>query len=193
MKIFSKAYCLSVALLAGLSSQPVLGQTAANPPPGYFDIPAGFDYPADKRLLEQYRLQPNVAAQRIHAWNLLAGLTRPTTDGKFSIFETWFSEDETFASRAQNLRGRGPSMPLPKFSVPRQFEASRGANEAAVALTGPGSSVLSFVLYNFAGGTDAQNPGTASLVRDKSGNLYGVTPFGGANVVRRTANRYDPV
>jgi hypothetical protein len=150
MKIFSEAYCLSVALLVAVFSQPVLGQNAASPPPGYFDIPAGFDFPADKRLLEQYRSQPSIAAQRIHAWNLLGGLTRPTPDGKFSIFETWFSEDETFASGVSNLRGRGSSMPTPRFSVPRQFGASRGTNDAA-APAAPGSAVLSFVLYNFAG------------------------------------------
>ena len=149
MKIFSEAYYLSVALLVALFSQPVLGQTAANPPPGYFDIPAGFDFPADKRLLEQYRTQPNVAAQRIHAWNVFAGMTRPTPDAKFSIFETWFSEDETFASGAA-LRGRGPSMGMPRFSVPRQFGTLRGARDAAASAE-PGSAVLSFVLYNFAG------------------------------------------
>src|SRR5262245_12027737 len=97
-------YPLAALFVAALS-QTALGQNAA-PPPGYFDIPAGFDFPADKRLLEQYRAQPNVAAQRIHAWNIFAGMTRPTPDNKFAIFETWFSEDETFAAGASNLRGR---------------------------------------------------------------------------------------
>jgi len=36
------------------------------------------------------------------------------------------------------------------------------------------------VLYSFAGGTDGQYPAEGSLVRDKSGNLYGTTPSGGA-------------
>src|ERR1700742_5310783 len=55
MKTFSQVHFLSAALLVAAFSQPALGQNAPTPPPGYFDIPAGFDFPADKRLLEQYR------------------------------------------------------------------------------------------------------------------------------------------
>jgi hypothetical protein len=150
MKIFNQTHCTLAALLVAVLSQPALGQNAPNPPPGYFDIPPGFDFPADKRLLEQYRAQPNVAAQRIHAWNLFAGLTRPTPDAKFSIFETWFSEEETFASGAVTLRARAPSVSMPRFSVPKQFGTLRGARDAA-AVSVPGNAVLSFVLYNFAG------------------------------------------
>src|SRR5581483_3054572 len=145
MKIFSQVHYLSAALLVAAFSQPALGQNAPTPPPGYVDIPAGFDFPADKRLLEQYRSQPNVAAQRLHAWNVFAGMTRPTPDGKFATWETWFSEDETFAPAAgPQLRARNATMALPRFKVPRQF----GVRDAAAE---PGSAVLSFVLYNFAG------------------------------------------
>lgn len=147
MKIFGQASYPLAALLAAALSHNALAQNAPTPPPGYFDIPAGFDFPADKRLLEQYRAQPNVAGQRIHAWNVFAGLTRPTPDGKFAVFETWFSEDETFAA-GPTLRSRGATMPLPRFSVPRQFGELRGGREV---LAEPGSAVLSFVLYNFAG------------------------------------------
>jgi hypothetical protein len=147
MKICRQASYPLAALFVAALSQTALGQNAT-PPPGYFDIPAGFDFPADKRLLEQYRAQPNVAAQRIHAWNIFAGMTRPTPDNKFAIFETWFSEDETFPVGAPNLRGRGATMAMPRFSVPRQFGELRGAGNVAAE---PGSAVLSFVLYNFAG------------------------------------------
>jgi uncharacterized repeat protein (TIGR03803 family) len=37
------------------------------------------------------------------------------------------------------------------------------------------------VLYNFTGGSDGGNPVFGGLVRDKSGNLYGVTEFGGSS------------
>ena len=148
METCRQASYLLAALLVAALSQSAFSQNAANPPPGYFDIPPGFDFPADKRLLEQYRSQPNVAAQRIHAWNVFAGMTRPTPDGKLATFETWFSEDETFASGPEALRARGATMAMPRFSVPRQFGELRGARDIAAE---PGSAVLSFVLYNFAG------------------------------------------
>src|SRR5262245_25228402 len=147
MKTCRQASCPLTILFVAALSQTALGQNAT-PPPGYFDIPAGFDFPADKRLLEQYRAQPNVAAQRIHAWNIFAGMTRQTPDNKFAIFETWFSEEETFPEGAPNMRGRGATMAMPRFSVPRQFGALRAAGDVAAE---PGSAVLSFVLYNFAG------------------------------------------
>lgn len=150
MKIGGRTSYSLAALLVAASLYPALGQNAPTPPAGYFDIPPGFDFPADKRLLEQYRAQPNVAAQRIHAWNVFAGMTQPTPDKKFAVFETWFSEDETFAPGASNLRSRGATMPMPRFTLPRQFGASRGPRDATTTAE-PGSAVLSFVLYNFAG------------------------------------------
>jgi hypothetical protein len=118
------------------------------PPAGVFDIPPGFDFPADKTLLEQYRVQANVAAQRVHLWNVFAGLGQPTPDAKHAIFETWFAESETFdaGSNIATLAARARTVPAPRFKVPDQFR-KRFASLAAAA--GGGDAVLSFVLYNF--------------------------------------------
>lgn len=140
---------LFIVSAVSMAAQQTLAQTSS-PPSGYIDIPPGFDFPADKRLLEHYRAQPNLPAQRLHAWNVFAGMTQPTPDGKNAIFETWFSEDETFdpgtsALRAARTAGR-------RFQVPAQFRAPRGAPAARVAAdveAAGRTAVLSFVLYNF--------------------------------------------
>ena len=139
-----RAAVLSIIAAILSSIQLAFGQPLT-PPTGYFDIPAGFDFPADKKLLEQYRSQPNLAGQRLHAWNVFAGMTRLIPDGKYATFETWFSEEETFDSSAAALRGR-PTVPA--FKLPSQFQSLRpDRNFQAEAA---GSAVLSFVLYNFA-------------------------------------------
>jgi hypothetical protein len=131
--------------VAALTSGAAFAQSV-NFPPGYFDIPAGFDFPAQKATLEQYISSGNVSAERLHTWNVFAGMTQATPDGKFAIFETWYSEPETFdASAAVAALTLRPAR-LPRFQVPRQFLPPKGLATPAVA----GQSVLSFVLYNFA-------------------------------------------
>lgn len=149
MNAYRVSLYVSLASAILISTPQASAQNPASPPPGYFDIPPGYDFPADKRLLEQYRAQPNVAAERIHAWNVFAGLTRPTSNGKLLTFETWFSEREAFdkaPSVAAVARARAEP---PLFKVPAQFRSLR-AGLAAAAAEPPGSVVLSFVLYNFA-------------------------------------------
>jgi hypothetical protein len=122
----------------------VLAQTAT-PPLGYFDIPQGFDFPADKQTLEQFRTTGNVSAQRKHVWNVFAGMTQPTPDNKFAIFETWYSEDETFDT-GPAPQAIGPRRVIKRFREPQQFRGMPGqaAPEAA------GSALLSEVMFNFA-------------------------------------------
>jgi hypothetical protein len=147
MKTCRQASYPLAALLVAALSQNALGQNAASPPAGYFDIPAGYDFPADKRLLEDYRLQPNIPAQRLHVWNVFAGMTRPTSNGVLRVFETWFSEKETFDKGTPVLAARTQSA-VRAFTVPSQFTTLRA--QAGVAAVQPGSAVLSSVLYNFA-------------------------------------------
>jgi hypothetical protein len=135
---------LFVASAVSISAQQAVGQPSG-PPAGYIDIPSGFDFPADKRLLEQYRSQPNIPAQRLHAWNVFAGMTQPTPDGKHAIFETWFTEDDTFDPGTSALAARTM---MRRFQLPAQFRAP-GAAAAALAIA-PGGAVLSWVFYNFA-------------------------------------------
>jgi hypothetical protein len=52
--------CAIFAAISALSSEVVIAQTPT-PPPGYFDIPAGFDFPA---VLEQFASSGNISAER---------------------------------------------------------------------------------------------------------------------------------
>ena len=149
MTNFRQASYPLAALLVAALSQNAFGQNAATPPAGYFDIPTGFDFPADKRLLEGYRLQPNMAAQRLHVWNVFAGMTRPTTNNNLVVFETWFSEKETF-TKATAAIGARTQPAIRSFTVPSQFNSNILRRRAGAVAVQPGSAVLSTVLYNFA-------------------------------------------
>src|SRR3954447_17005551 len=104
-----KIFAVSLfATLVSVSTTAVIAQQAG-PPPGYFDIPAGFDFPADKQTLEQFRASANVSAQRLHVWNVFAGITQSTPDNRFPIFETWYSAAEAFQTG-----------PVPQAAGPRR-------------------------------------------------------------------------
>jgi hypothetical protein len=139
---FSCAKFVLVAALAGICVN-ASAQTPT-PQPGYFDIPAGFDFPADKQTLGTYRTSGNVSAQRKHVWNVFAGMTQSTPDGKYAIFETWYSEDEAFDT-GPTPQAVGPRRVVKRFRVPQQFMGAPGqaAPEAA------GESLLSEVMLNF--------------------------------------------
>ncbi len=59
-------------------------------------------------------------------------------------------------------------------------EGGTTGNGTVYELTRSGQTWTETVLYNFAGGTDAASP-VASVSIDAAGNLYGSSPFGGAN------------
>lgn len=135
-----------VALMAVVIGIPFSASAQAQTPqPGYFDIPLGFDFPANKQTLEQYRTTANISAQRAHVWNVFAGMTQATPDGKYAIFETWYSEDEAFDTGA-TPQAVGPRRVVKRFRVPQQLVGIPGqaAPEAA------GESLLSEVMLNFA-------------------------------------------
>jgi hypothetical protein len=132
------------ALVVAASSAHVVAQQAG-PPPGYFDIPAGFDFPANKQTLEQFRTSGNLSAQRLHVWNVFAGMTRPTPDGRFPIFETWYSEAEAFQT-GPVPQAAGPRRVIRRFKDPDQFRSLPGAPAPQAA----GTALLSEVLFNFA-------------------------------------------
>jgi hypothetical protein len=134
---------LAIGAVSSFALSPAIGQQL-NPPPGYFDIPAGFDFPADKQKLEQFRASGDVHAQRLHVWNIFAGMTQTTPDGRFAIFETWFSEDEAFAT-GPVPQASGPRRVVRRFNLPRQFSGAPGQPTPEAA----GSALLSEVMFNF--------------------------------------------
>jgi hypothetical protein len=139
-------YGMRVAFIGLIGGVPLgaLAQTLT-PQPGYFDIPAGFDFPADKATLEGFRQAGDVSAQRKHVWNIFAGMTQPTPDGKFAIFETWYSEEEAFDT-GPTPQAVGPRRVVQRFRVPDQFVGipDQILPEAA------GETLLSEVKLNFA-------------------------------------------
>lgn len=147
MRHVSWSSSFAKVLLAGAVSGVTVhayGQ-APSPQPGYFDIPAGFDFPADKQTLEQFRKTADVTAQRKHVWNVFAGMTQPTPDNQHAIFETWYSEQETFDNSA-TPQAVGPRRVVRRFRVPQQMIGIPGQP----ALEAAGDALLSEVMFNFA-------------------------------------------
>lgn len=117
----------------------VLASASAAAQTGYFGIPPGFDYPADKATLEGLRRDQNVSALRKHAWMLFAGMTQTTPDGT-PYWETWYRESEAF--RPAGPTPQGPRRIIREFATPTQLR------QIALAPHAPGNSTLSFVLFN---------------------------------------------
>jgi hypothetical protein len=141
------ATIIAGAMLAGglLLAASVAQAQPAGPPPGYFDIPAGFDFPADKQTLGQFRASGDLSAQRLHVWNVFAGMTQPTPDGNHAIFETWYSADEAFQA-GPTLQANAPRRVVRRFAPPRQFEGMPGQP----GLQAAGTALFSEVMFNFA-------------------------------------------
>jgi hypothetical protein len=143
MKSILVAVTLCCIAAGALRSSTAHGPAAAPPfAANYQDIPPGFDFPADEAALLGFRDSGAVSAMRKHAWMVFAGMTQPTAGGE-AIWETWFSEDETFAA-GPAPQGIGPRRLQRRFHNPRQFATTnRGPAPQAV-----GASLLSFVLFN---------------------------------------------
>jgi hypothetical protein len=142
----SRLYCIQASGIVAALAAGCTGAfaQATGPQPGYFDIPAGFDFPADKQTLEQYRTSGNLAAQRTHVWNVFAGMTQPTPDGKHAIFETWYSENEAFATGPEP-QAVGPKQVKRRFRNPQQLQGLPGQPAPQAA----GSELLSEVMFNY--------------------------------------------
>src|SRR5262249_54564072 len=117
----------------------LLVSTSASAQTGYFGIPHGFDYPADKNPLEGFRSNQNLSGLRRHSWMLFSGMTQMTPDGT-PFWETWYRASETF--RPAGPTPQGPRRIIREFSTPVQLRAT-GLEPHA-----PGNSTLSFVLFN---------------------------------------------
>jgi hypothetical protein len=133
MKAMGFSKSAACAMLVLLASSAAFAQT------GYFGIPDGFDYPADKARLEVYRRDQNLSALRKHSWMLFAGMTQTTPDGT-PYWETWFRESEAF--RPAGPTPQGPRRIIRQFATPTQLKA-QGLEPHA-----PGQSTMSFVLFN---------------------------------------------
>jgi hypothetical protein len=120
-------------ILVLLISTPGFAQT------GYFGIPDGFDYPADKATLENFRNTENLSALRKHSWMLFAGMTQTTADGT-PFWETWYRASEAF--RPAGPTPQGPRRIVREFSTPVQLQ------QTGLEPHAPGASTMSFVLFN---------------------------------------------
>jgi len=135
-------HTLRLSLLA-LGVAILLAPTASRAQdPGYEGIPPGFDYPADKATLEQYRQAGNLPALRKHSWMLFAGMTQEKPDGTPN-WETWYRADEVF--RPPGPTPQGPRRIIMRFETPNQFRHPGAGPQA------PGESLMSFVLFNWEG------------------------------------------
>jgi hypothetical protein len=136
MRIFRP---LQLALAVSVVLAPTGSKSQA---PDYEGIPPGFDYPADKAQLEQYRKDQNLLALRKHSWMLFAGMTLEKADGT-PYWETWYRATEAF--RPPGPTPQGPRRVIHEFETPNQFK------RLGVQPQAPGESALSFVLFNWEG------------------------------------------
>ena len=63
-------------------------------------FPAGFDWPADPAVLQQYINDRNLSALRQHGWYLWAGLNTSGTDG-LPIWRSWPTSTQAFAQSVE--------------------------------------------------------------------------------------------
>lgn len=127
----------SIGAALFFATTPLLAQA-----PDYRGIPAGFDYPADKARLEQYRQAGNLPELRKHGWMLFAGMTQEEADGT-PYWETWYRTRETFRPAGTKLQS--PRRLTLSFETPNQIE------HPGPDLQAPGESVMSFILFNWEG------------------------------------------
>src|SRR5580704_1840225 len=99
---------ITLALVGRAPAQP------AGPPPGYYGIATGHDFPAAEQTLDSFRTSQDLHAQRLHVWNVFAGLTEPTPDRKYARWETWYGEDEAF-QQGPLPQALGPHLVSRKF------------------------------------------------------------------------------
>jgi hypothetical protein len=135
-------------LLTYLGTIAVAGSASAQqatPPAGVFNIPNGYDFPTSKSTLDQYRAKQDLTAQRTHVWNVWAGMTAPTPDGKFPVFATWYSQDEAFQTGAVP-QAVGPHRVAFRFRPPRQSVEVPGHPAPQAA----GTSIISEVMFDYA-------------------------------------------
>lgn len=107
-------------------------------------IPAGFDFPAARSVLQKIADERNVVAARKHAWQVWNGMSQDskatTSEGPLPIWETWFSTEEITPpgatkpiSLASILAGReDPSRPL---QSPAQFHGGSAISHAGQLLS----------------------------------------------------------
>jgi len=109
-------FAVGACLVAGLFSVwgVLQAASAAGQPRVAGDIPTGYDFPAEETGLLALRDTQNVAGMRNHVWQVFAGMTQPTIEGK-PIWTTWYYRDEVFGDR----QPEGASL---KFDKPTQLE-----------------------------------------------------------------------
>jgi hypothetical protein len=110
----------------------------------YRPIPAGFDFPADSRILLAARDQEDVPAMRRHAWMVFAGMTQPARwwdpHGE-AVWETWYRDTEVF--------GTNPP-PEDKHRLSRAFITLRQSEDHRGKIANPDepAPLASFSLFN---------------------------------------------
>ena len=110
------------ALLMAAFTVCLAGQLLSGNP--YEPIPARFHIPEIAARLDAWVKEMNIKELRRHGWQLLAGLTspsharRPGNDGLLPIWETWYSQPETFRPPSAEPRTLMPLFEYP----PHQLE-----------------------------------------------------------------------
>lgn len=77
------------------------------------DIPAGYDYPGDRSLLQTWADEWQIEKITEHAWHMWAGMTADsgeTWNGTMlPYWETWCGNEEVFSGKCNEEKGRAPA------------------------------------------------------------------------------------
>lgn len=101
----------------------------------YADIGTGFDFPADETRLAAMRASGDLAAQRRHLWQLLAGLTAPAPGGALPTFMTWYGAGEVYGAQSTLFHFNRPRGLNDAFSLPPPKTHSAGQRGAPPRIT----------------------------------------------------------
>ena len=116
-------------------------------------IPPGYDFPLDRRQLQQITDENDLYAMRAHAWNLWAGVNADSAtrfNGKtLPIWETWLSTAEIFKNppvEESSAQAQEYASPRREFIDPQQFFHAATNNTESAGTSD--SAMVAFNKYN---------------------------------------------
>src|SRR6266851_1126043 len=96
------------------------GQDSKYPlPSGYAEISPAFNLPASESALQAMRASGNLTAQRLHVWQVFAGLTRSSINAMLPTFLTWYGAGEVFARAPSDTVSVAPRTLNQSFLLPK--------------------------------------------------------------------------
>lgn len=114
----NRAQIATFALLACLAGSGGTAGAAAVKPKS---IPSGHGFPTPSATIQHWIVANDHAAMRRHAWQLWAGMTSPSGENGWPVWETWRDNAQVFFPASSILRAASRSRPRHVFVIPKEF------------------------------------------------------------------------